>query len=417
MKFQLLFKSNLLLCLFLSAFGRTAQATNLQKDTLSTPTRGTLKKSFSEHFIQQISFEGRPEYIFPSNPFLAGVNQLGKPLRTSLSAHLKYSFQNRPNSLTERIYKGVYQGIGIAKYDFGNKPELGNPFAVYAFQGGEIYRLNTRLSLNYEWNFGISFGWHPFDEETNLNNIFIGSKMNAYMHAGFYFRWMVSPSLDFISGISLNHFSNGNTKYPNGGLNSAGINVGVVYNINPTRTIPVSCPIPAFERHISYDVVLFGSWRRKGIWFMDKQVASPFKYKVFGINAAALYNLNYRFRAGLSIDGVYDESCGVYTEDYIIGTEQQFYKAPLRDQFGLGISARGEYVMPYFTIGLGMGYNVWHKGNDMKGFYQLLALKMEVTRNSFIHVGYNLQNFHSPNYLMLGIGYRFNNKRQRTYRK
>ena len=47
----------------------------------------------------------------------------------------------------------------------------------------------------------------------------------------------------------------------------------------------------------------------------------------------------------------------------------------------------------------------------MKSFYQILALKIDVTRNSYLHIGYNLREFHEPNYLMLGIGYRFNNKR------
>ena len=39
-----------------------------------------------------------------------------------------------------------------------------------------------------------------------------------------------------------------------------------------------------------------------------------------------------------------------------------------------------------------------------------------MTRDTFLHVGYNLKDFHEPNYLMLGIGYRFNNRRPRLYR-
>jgi len=77
----------------------------------------------------------------------------------------------------------------------------------------------------------------------------------------------------------------------------------------------------------------------------------------------------------------------------------------------LGLSARGEFAMPYFTVGIGLGTNVLHGGGDLKSFYQVLALKIDVTRNSYLHIGYNLREFHEPNYLMLGIGYRFNNKR------
>ena len=100
----------------------------------------------------------------------------------------------------------------------------------------------------------------------------------------------------------------------------------------------------------------------------------------------------------------------MYTEDYIVGTTQEFFKPPVNKQLALGVSGRAEYVMPYFSVNFGLGVNVLHGGGDLKSFYQVLALKIEVTRSSFIHIGYNLQNFHTPNFLMLGIGFRFNNK-------
>ena len=68
-----------------------------------------------------------------------------------------------------------------------------------------------------------------------------------------------------------------------------------------------------------------------------------------------------------------------------------------------------------FTVGIGLGANILHGGGDMKSFYQILALKIDVTRNSYLHIGYNLREFHEPNYLMLGIGYRFNNKRPKLF--
>lgn len=42
--------------------------------------------------------------------------------------------------------------------------------------------------------------------------------------------------------------------------------------------------------------------------------------------------------------------------------------------------------------------------------YDSLLPEATVTRSSFLHIGYNLQDFQTPNYLMLGLGFRFNNK-------
>lgn len=52
--------------------------------------------------------------------------------------------------------------------------------------------------------------------------------------------------------------------------------------------------------------MLFGSWRRKGVAVGDKQYAAPDAYGVAGFNFATMYNFGYKFRAGLSVDGVYD---------------------------------------------------------------------------------------------------------------
>lgn len=136
----------------------------------------------------RLGAEFRPEYIFPTNPFLDGVNSLMRPMDLSLAAHLKYSFQFRPGSYADRIYGGVYQGIGAAYYDFANPLELGNPVAIYLFQGARIARLSRRLSLNYEWNFGLSFGWKPYDRENNALNTMMGSRLNALLNVSFYLR-------------------------------------------------------------------------------------------------------------------------------------------------------------------------------------------------------------------------------------
>lgn len=401
---------------------------NIKKtDTLSSPSLGEFSSSLdpsslfiahdsalSPSLIHKIGIEVRPDYIIPTHEFLRGNNATGNPIRRSVSYHLKYAFQFHPSSYNDLLYGGAYQGIGMSRYSFPETKQLGNPIAFYLFQGARINRFSSRLSLNYEWNFGLSLGWTPYNYDTNYENQVIGSKANAYINANFYLNWMLSRQLDVIAGVNLTHFSNGNTEIPNAGLNSTGLRVGLVYNINRRNEHllrPVSkLYIPAFPRHMSYDLVLFGSWRRKGVTFGDVQVASPEAYTVLGLNLAAMYNLSYKLRLGLALDGVYDGSANVYTEDYIAGTEQPFFKPPLSQQLALGFSGRAEYVMPYFTVGLGLGVNVLHKGGDLNFFYQLLALKMELTRNSFLHIGYSIQNFHTPNYLMLGIGFRFHNK-------
>lgn len=375
---------------------------------------GADSSSYWRKFIHQLGVEARPGYIVPTNVFLRRENSRGKPIRSSLAVHLKYSFQFRQNTYTDRIYGGAYQGIGVAFYNFGERAEVGNPVAFYLLQGARIARFAPWVSLNYEWNFGLSSGWKPYHYLYNTYNRMIGSKMNAYLNTNFYLNWTIARHLDLISGVALTHFSNGNTRFPNAGLNTVGFKLGMVYNFNRRERgfseAAYKGAIPPFPRHISYDVVLFGSWRRKGVSFGGEQLASPDAYMVMGFNFNPMYNVSYKFKAGLSLDGVYDGSANVYTRDYIVGIRPEFFKPSLSQQLALGLSARAEYVMPYFTLAFGTGLNLLHRGGDLKAFYQMLALKIEVTRNSFIHIGYNLKDFQDPNFLMLGVGFRFNNK-------
>ena len=383
----------------------------------------TLSVHTPYRFIHRLGVEVRPQYVFPTNPFLQGENERWQPIQTSFAAHLKYSFQFRPNTCADRIYGGAYQGFGLSATTFGDKKQLGDPISFYVFQGARIARFNPCLSLNYEWNFGLSAGWKPYDNDYNSYNGAVGSRMNAYINAGIYLNWAFSRYFDLIIGGDFTHFSNGNTKFPNAGVNTTGAKIGLVYNFNRTEeelTKSLLRPaIPRFPRHISYDLVLFGSWRRKGVYIGDgRQIASPGSYPVAGFNFAPMYNLGYKFRVGASLDGVYDGSANVYTymEDYIVDSNgngtpppRQFLKPGIQHQLSLGVSGRAEYVIPYFTIGVGIGANVLGRG-DLRGLYQILALKIGITRSTFLHIGYNLQNFQTPNYLMLGLGFRFHNK-------
>ncbi len=371
-------------------------------------------------FVHRIGVEFRPERILPTHDFLRGANGTGHAIAWARSVHLRYGFRFRPGSSEDWIYRGARQGIGVARYAFGDKRELGDPVVVYLFQGGRIARLAPRLTLDYEWNFGLSFGWHPYDRRTNRRNLVMGSKINACLDAGVQLDWRFAPRFSLAAGIVVTHFSNGNTKLPNAGLNTLGLRVGLTGELGPVEELPaVRRALPPFRRHVSYDVLLFGSWRRTGVALDGRMIASPEAYPVAGFNFAPMYAFGYRFRAGVSLDGVYDGSANVYTKDYIVEIGGRdpgytFYKPSLSRQLALGLSARAEFVMPYFTINVGLGVNVLHKGGDLRAFYQILALKIGMTRSSYLHVGYCLKDFHMPNFLMLGAGYRFGDRTPRV---
>ncbi len=375
--------------------------------------------------IHRAGVEVRPAWVVGDG--LRGVRYgIWSPEGKAFSTHLKYSFQFHPNTLAGRTYAGAYQGVGVSWNAFEESAVLGAPMSFYLFQGAHIARISPRWSFDYEWNFGLSAPWNQFDQNKNNVNWVIGSKVNAYINTSFFFNYMISPQLSAAAGLTLTHFSNGNTKFPNAGLNAIGANIGLTYNFNRDKDtfLPrgYRSGIPRFPRHMSYDVVFFGSWRKRGLLINDEPHILPDAYPVLGFSIAPMYNFNHNLRIGAAVDGFWDSSANLILEDYVIDadgsgqTELQLSNPGFKRQIALGLSGRVEFAMPYFTIGLGVGANVLHRGGDMKSVYQILSLKVELLRNSFVHIGYSLHNFREPNFLMLGLGFRLNNKSPELYR-
>lgn len=385
-------------------------------------------KTDSLRFAHHFGVNARPSYLLPTHRFFRGENELGKRLDKSGSAHLQYSFSFPSSRHFGKLYPTAYQGIGVAFNTFFDHKEIGDPAAVYVFQGARLAQFSQKLSIDYEWNFGVSFGWHPYDPYADLHsyvneyNMVVGSRVNAYINFGLLLSWRPIDNWTLSAGIDLTHFSNGNTSYPNAGVNTIGGRIGVARSFGTAyiqrrntagkTTEYSSTNGKKFSEQMTYDVLVYGSGRAKGLIWNDTPYIAEGKFGILGLNISPLYRVNKFFRAGASLDIQYDESANV--GEYVAGTGDdgniRFYRPPLNEQLGIGLSLRAEFVMPIFSVNIGFGRNVIYKGDELKGFYQTLALKTDLYKGLYLHIGYKLHDFHDPNNLMLGLGWRFGNR-------
>lgn len=351
--------------------------------------------------VHRIAADAVPATIFHTNDFLRGGNEETRTMNHDMTFTLKYAFMNHDEVRPGSIHQGAYQGVGLARHEFNRW--LSNPISVYLFQGAPIINFSHRVSLNYEWNLGMAFGWNAYDEGTNPENKVIGSKVTAYIDVDMYLRWMMSRYLDFNAGFSLSHFSNGNTTYPNLGLNTCGIRLGMAYYIN--RKLPPATPVVRESypscRGLYTDVILYGAWKLGVGHQGDEYYLLPGRYAVMGFNVNPMYRLNPWLSLGASLDGVYDRSAS-RENDYTEEPDHTF-----RRQVALGMSARSEFAMPYFSINFGVGTYLLGNRNNFRGVYEVLALKIHASRRAMVHIGYSLVDFKTPNNLMIGLGWRF----------
>ena len=360
--------------------------------------------SISRKITHVIGIDIKPAYTLPTKGFFKGENMAESPIRTNISGHIKYGFKFSPNCYMGKMYPNTTQGIGIGYNTFYNRKEVGNPLAVYVFQTSRIATLAQNISLDYEWNFGASFGWKKYDAENNPYNTIVGSKTNAYINLGILLNWQITKEVAFRAGIGISHYSNGNTSYPNYGVNTLDGRIGLMWSpqdetsskINNKNRLAIT-PKYGFKPYVSYDLIVYGATKKKGmVWQDGTGIVIPGVFAVAGLNFNPMYNFNKYFRAGLSLDAQYDEGANI--TDHVANTDTptddiKFFRPPFIEQFSVGLSARAEIVMPIFSINLGIGKNFICRGDDTNSFYQTFVLKTDITRNFFLHVGYQLYKF------------------------
>ena len=387
--------------------------------------------SDSTAFTNSLSLDVRSGFVTQHHDLFRGVNATGTPINASASAHIQYAFRFPSTSRLGRIMPSAYQGVGVAPYTFFNHEVMGTPVAFYVFQGAEVARFSESLSLDYEWNFGASAGWH--------RNLVVGTKVNAYINLGLMLKWQ--PGLcasafcrslggwTFAAGLDMTHFSNGDTTLPNVGTNIIGARISASRAFGATagmaadsgsaarvdirqlrREARAELSRKSFLKRTELDVILCGTVNAETITYQDKEYKLDGKFGVAALHINPLYRVTPCFLVGPAVDVQYNE--GINLADHVAGInpvtdEIRFHRPPLAEQLAAGLSLRVELQAPIFAVNLGFGHNIIYKGPELGGFYYLAALKTFVTDSLFMHVGLKVCDTESSNNLLLGLGWRF----------
>lgn len=372
----------------------------------------SLPSWFSRRPEWQIGAEASPAFVPGTNGFLRGENYSEKRIGGNMSGSVRAGFRFASDTAEGMLYNDVYQGVGLGVESFFANELLGTPVTAYVFQGAPITRLSKRAWLGYEWKFGAAFGWKHYDEQTADNNAAVSTPVTAMMDLGLKFHYSLAERWDLTFGIEGQHFSNGNTSWPNAGVNSIGASIGVSYILNPdsnSEITPSGLAQEADRGRWLYDIIAYGSWRKRVVSIGDPAMPQlcPGKFGVVGLQFSPMRSLDRYVAVGPALDLQWDESAGL--EPYWVSGSYdgniKFYRPPFGKQISLGLSAHAELTMPIFSVNAGLGYDIINPKGD-KRFYQSLTLKTFLTKNVFLNVGYRLGNFKHPQNLMLGVGVR-----------
>lgn len=354
-----------------------------------------------------------PMWVVGTNGYLRGDNPEGRRIDASLAGDVRADFSYGKSTREGRLYDGFYQGIGVGVNTFFSNSLLGSPVSAYVYQGASVARFGRRVWLGYEWQFGAAFGWKRYEQQSASNNGVISTRVTARMGIGLRLHYSVSRHWQMSVGVLANHFSNGNTSWPNAGVNTLGAAVGVAYTINPE-----DASVADFDNFIDidtgqyswfYDIVAYGAWRKRivSVGNPAERKLCPGRFGVLGLQFSPMCRLNRWVAVGPAADFQWDESAGIapYWVPGSSGDALKFERPPLGRQLSLGLSAHAELTTPIFSVNVGLGYSIVNPEGD-RAFYQSLTLKTFLCRHIYLNTGYRLGAFKDPQNLMLGVGVR-----------
>lgn len=360
--------------------------------------------------------EFSPTHVAATNRFVEGDNLLDRKIGTSLAGAIRADFSFNRQSREGILYKGLYQGVGLGATSFlSGHSLLGSPVSFYVYQGAPIAGFSKRIWLGYEWQFGAAMGWKHDGSQHLMNPSPVSTAVTAQLGLGVKIHYAISDRWEVSAGIAATHFSNGNTSWPNRGVNVIGASIGVAYTINPQPSSPTPTDVTELEREAdrgrwTWDVVAYGAWRKRAVMAGDppEGILCPGKFGILGVQVSPLRHINRYVAVGPGLEIQWDEGASLGEKYWIPGTygeEIKFRRPSFGKQLSVGVSAHAELTMPIFAVNAGLGYDIISPKGD-KAFYQSLTLKAFVSKKIFLNVGYRLANFENPRNLMLGVGVR-----------
>ena len=289
-------------------------------------------------------------------------------------------------------------GFGI-NHSFLNTEVLGNPFAVYVFLNGPFITYK-KISLNYEFNNGISFNPTHYDEETNPNNDIVGSLINYYANIRVLMRYQISERFDVDAGVHLLHNSNGSLALPNYGLNIYGFSMGLKYYFTDAKTDDkfirkenkvFKGDIPKFKKNIWSGFFVLGA-KMSTVSDYDSPLYSMWSI-VF--NYHRRYSISGSYGGG--VDALYDGTIQTYKGyENVKEFEKIYYGLHLSHIFHIGkfgiVTQLGTYVSEQSIKDL-----MWAR----------LAVRYHFAKNLFIQSNFKTKDGLRADFIGIGVGASF----------
>ena len=344
--------------------------------------------------------------VLSTNKFVSGNNEEHLPVSVFQSASLQLSKQTTGDKLWEQLYAFPRFGAGIYTARFDDFPEIGKPVAIYGMLDLPLFRLG-KFTINSDFGLGLTFNWRSFGQDKY--NIAIGAQETVYLDLGASFEYKFRNNLLLDLGCSFTHFSNGDLKKPNYGINLFSPKLRLGYNFHEPGNEFRHDVIPKFNKISEINLSVYTGW--ENILYKGHDVDSTTRnkgvyYPAYGIAASFNRKISYKSKLGFGIMADYLGAAN--SSISVINGRLEDKDATFSEGFELSCFPAYSLVAGNLSIIIEEGFYLYrakyHKRTPDS--YQRLGLNYAVYKN--ISVGINLRayQFQTSDYIEWTLVYR-----------
>ena len=250
------------------------------------------------------------------------------------------------------------------------------------------------MILRLNCKFGLGIGWvqKPFNVQTNYKDLVIGSHLNDCMNLQVLSGVQIEKHTYLHIGFSLTHFSNGNIKLPNLGLNIPALSAGVEYSFSAQPKM-IKKFVPPLKKKWYYYLFTFAAVKQ----------THPLEGPLHLVNLMSfemMKDFSYTGRYGAGINLTYDRALS--TE---VPNSATFAFDESKLKLEASIYGAYEYVIGNLSIPMQLGLYLYNNYRVSK-IYETIGIKYRLASHWIAgmllktHLG-------NADFIQWGVGYKF----------
>jgi hypothetical protein len=338
-------------------------------------------------FVQSLSIAGSIHYGFtnPANIKLESIQD-----GHSFLGELDISSQTNGRKAWQQSSGYPAIGLEILYGRSGSLRYIGHVAAFLPYINGYFVKEDY---FRLGWRFGLGPGWveKPFNAQTNVENLVIGSHLNACFNLQLYSGFRIWEKFFFNLGLSFTHLSNGSVKLPNLGLNMPALSAGLTFYFDPNPK-RIRRPLPPIQKKWDFFLITFAAIKQA------PPVESPLGW-VNGLSFEALKRISQTGRMGGGFNLTYDQTLRTEVPNSVTFA---FDESKLKLEASLYGSY--EYGVGNLSIPIQLGAYLYNNYR-ISEIYEIIGIKWRISPHWIACLGLKAH-VAKADFIQWGIGYK-----------